>query len=275
MELGERIKTARIEAGLSQRQLCGEVCTRNMLSMIESGRAKPSMETLRHFARQLGKPLGWFLEEETTVSPNRSVMEKAETAWKNGDFSGGLEILGGYRGPDPAYDAVRYLLEIALLLELADRAVRQGKLPFARGLLDRVARAGESTAYPWDRQRWLLLRFAAGEDARDLAPSLTGMEQRLQLLARAALDSGKPDRAAEYLAAVDQREPKWYLLTGQALLEKKDYAAAASALHAAEEAFPAKCLPALEICYRELGNFEMAYRYACKGRDLRTARNGT
>lgn len=270
MELGERIKTARIECGLSQRQLCGEVCTRNMLSMIESGKAKPSMETLRYFARQLGKPLSWFLEEEAVLSPNQAVMEKAETAWKNGDFSGGLESLGDYRGPDPVFDSVRYLLEIALLLELASRAVRQGKLPFARGLLDRVARAGENTAYPWDRQRWLLLRFAAGEDARDLAPSLTGMEQRLLLLARAALDSGKPDRAAEYLAAVDQREPEWYLLSGQALMKKEDYAAAASALQTVEAQYPEVCLPALEVCYRELGNFEMAYKYACKERAFKT-----
>lgn len=270
MELGERIKTARIEAGLSQRQLCGEVCTRNMLSMIESGRAKPSMETLRHFSRQLGKPLSWFLEEEAVLSPNQAVMEKVETAWKNGDFSGGLESLGDYRGPDPVFDSVRYLLETTLLLELADRAVRQGKLPFARGLLDRVARAGENTAYPWDRQRWLLLRFAAGEDARDLAPSLTGMEQRLQLLAKAAMEAGDPSRAAEYLTAVDQREPEWYLQMGTILLEKKEYAAAAEMLQAAEAQFPLQCISLLEICYRELGDFELAYKYACKERAFKT-----
>ena len=34
--LGQRLKEARIEAGLSQRQLCGDTITRNMLSQIES-----------------------------------------------------------------------------------------------------------------------------------------------------------------------------------------------------------------------------------------------
>ena len=43
MELGEKILQARLEAGLSQRQLCGEEITRNMLSLIEHGNAKPSM----------------------------------------------------------------------------------------------------------------------------------------------------------------------------------------------------------------------------------------
>ena len=269
MELGQRIKEARLEAGLSQRQLCGEVCTRNMLSLIESGRAKPSMETLRHFARQLGRPLSWFLEEETVASPNQPVMERAEKALKNGDFSDGLEILGKYRGPDPMFDGARYALEIALLLELADWAVQQEKLPYARGLLDRVARAGENAVYPWDRQRWLLLRFAAGEDARVLAPLLTGMEQRLRLLAAAALEEGEPDRAVRYLSATDDRSPDWYLMMGKTLLEKKEYAAAAQQLQAAESKFPAGSIPLLEVCYRELGDFERAYQYACKARELK------
>lgn len=267
MELGQRIKEARLEAGLSQRQLCGEVCTRNMLSLIESGRAKPSMDTLRHFARQLGRPLSWFLEEEAAVSPNRSVMEKAEKALWDGDFSGGLEILGNYRGPDPAFDGARYALEIACLLELADGAVKQGKIPYARGLLERVARVGASTPYPWDRQRWLLLRFAAGEEPRNLAPALTGMSQRLQLLAAAAM-AEDPERAQRYLEAVDDRSPQWYLSMGQTLLRKKDYAGAAQALQAAEAQLPTQCIGLLEVCYREMGNFELAYKYACKARDV-------
>ena len=57
MELGQRIKQARLEAGLSQRQLCGETVTRNMLSQIENGTAKPSMGTLCFFAERLGLSL--------------------------------------------------------------------------------------------------------------------------------------------------------------------------------------------------------------------------
>ena len=268
MELGQRIKEARLEAGLSQRQLCGQVCTRNMLSLIESGRAKPSMETLRYFAGQLGRPLSWFLGEENQASPNQAVMEKAEKALKDGDFSGGIEILAEYRSPDLLFDSNRYFLEIAFLLELADRAVQQGKLPYARGLLERVAQAGANTSYPWDRQRWLLLRFAAGEAAAELTPLMTGVEERLQLLAAAALERGDPESAARYLAAVDIRLPDWYLSMGKVLLRKKEYAAAAQALQEAEAQFPAQCVPLLEICYRELGNFELAYKYACKARTL-------
>ena len=269
MELGQRIKEARLAAGLSQRQLCGQVCTRNMLSLIESGKAKPSMDTLRHFASQLGKPLSWFLEEaEAVVSPNQQVMEQVEKALREGDFAGGLEHLAAYRGPDPVFDGARYCLEGTLLLELADRAVQQGKLPYARGLLERAAQVGANTVYPWDRQRWLLLRFAAGEQATALAPQVTGMEQRLLLLATAALELGESDRAAAYLNAVDGSSPDRDLLLGKALLAQQAYGSAAKLLQAAEEQFPAQCIPLLEICYRELGDFEKAYRYACKVREL-------
>ena len=47
MDLGRRLKQARLDAGLSQRQLCGTEITRNMLSQIENGNARPSMDTLR------------------------------------------------------------------------------------------------------------------------------------------------------------------------------------------------------------------------------------
>ena len=53
MELGERLRQARINAGLSQRQLCGDEITRNMLSQIEHGTCNPSVSTLCYLAKRL------------------------------------------------------------------------------------------------------------------------------------------------------------------------------------------------------------------------------
>ena len=50
MELGDKLRQARLDAGLTQRQLCGDRITRNMLSQIENGLARPSMQTLRYLA---------------------------------------------------------------------------------------------------------------------------------------------------------------------------------------------------------------------------------
>ena len=71
MDLGGKIKAARLEMGLSQRQLCGKFMTRNMLSMLENGAAKPSMETLRYLAGVLRKPVGYFLEEAEELAAAR------------------------------------------------------------------------------------------------------------------------------------------------------------------------------------------------------------
>ena len=61
MELGDKLRQARLDAGLTQRQLCGDRITRNMLSQIENGLARPSMQTLRYLAGQLKKPVSYFL----------------------------------------------------------------------------------------------------------------------------------------------------------------------------------------------------------------------
>ncbi|MBQ9167969.1 MAG: helix-turn-helix transcriptional regulator, partial [Oscillospiraceae bacterium] len=86
MELGQRIRQARLEAGLSQRQLCGDEITRNMLSQIENGSAHPSMTTLRYLAERLGKSISYFLEEEAVTSPNQSVMAQARQSYDGADY---------------------------------------------------------------------------------------------------------------------------------------------------------------------------------------------
>lgn len=50
MTMGERLRRAREEAGLSQRQVCGDQITRNQLSQLEHDRVGPSVETLRYLA---------------------------------------------------------------------------------------------------------------------------------------------------------------------------------------------------------------------------------
>jgi transcriptional regulator with XRE-family HTH domain len=48
-----------------------------MLSQIENGSAKPSMDTLRYLAGQLGKPMGYFLEEDFSSEEDARQMEEA------------------------------------------------------------------------------------------------------------------------------------------------------------------------------------------------------
>ena len=134
MELGARLRQARLEVGLSQRQLCGDVITRNMLSQIENGNAKPSMDTLRYLAARLGKPMGYFLEEHT-VSPNQQTVLSAREAYLRGDWEACQEILSQYQVPDPVFDPVVHLGERYSEMECLNIA---GRLDGDRVSLDEI-----------------------------------------------------------------------------------------------------------------------------------------
>ena len=60
MKLGDKIKKARIEAKMTQKELADGKITRNMLSQIENGKATPSVSTLNHITDKLGLPGGYF-----------------------------------------------------------------------------------------------------------------------------------------------------------------------------------------------------------------------
>ena len=116
MLLGEKIKAARLEAGLSQRQLCGDVITRNMLSQIENGSAAPSMTTLQYLAGQLGKSVSYFLQEQAVDSPNPALMQQAREAYGKQQYRQVLALLQTYQGPDPLFDQEqKYLAALCAL----------------------------------------------------------------------------------------------------------------------------------------------------------------
>ena len=272
MELGQKIKTARLEAGLSQRQLCGEEITRNMLSLIENGSARPSMDTLRYLAGRLGKTVAYFLEEQAVTSPNQSVMEQARNARSEGTPERVVEILADYRGPDPVFDRERWLLEALSLLDMAEGALEAERDVYAAQLLDRAGQAGEKTDYytPELERRRLLLRFRAKpEAAGELAEELPELTPELLLRARAALDAGDPEGCGRLLDAVAPNAgTQWNFLRAEAYLAQKAYAQAAEHYRQAEAAYPRKAAGRLEECYRELGDFKQAYFYACRVREL-------
>lgn len=63
-KLGERIRKARHEAGLSQAQLGSPHFTRAYVSALELGKIRPAMRSMEFLAGKLGKPAGFFLEDE-------------------------------------------------------------------------------------------------------------------------------------------------------------------------------------------------------------------
>lgn len=260
MELGQKLKQARLEQGLTQKQLCGEVITRNMLSLIENGSASPSFETLRYLALQLGKPVSYFLEEETVTSPNQQVMEQARLAFKQGQYDLVLQNLREFCRPDPCFEWEEAIIRSLSLLRLAEETISRGKERYAQQLLDHAAAAGSQTPYytkELDRERLLL--------KASLVPTELPVDDReLLLRAEASLQDRQPEEAVRYLEAAQLRSGfRWDYLRGKSYFLVGDYEHAQKCLEAAWDYDPQSCAAMLEVCCREQEDFKGAYRYAC------------
>lgn len=160
MEMGEKIKQARLEAGLTQRQLCGDVITRNMLSLIENGASRPSMDTLKYLAGQLGKSVSFFLEETTVETPNPHVMDRARQAYIHRDYAALLQILAQYRGPDPLFEEEKLYLCALGALGRAEELLRENRAAEAETLLEQVHRGSIYYRPDMEQRRRLLLQKA-------------------------------------------------------------------------------------------------------------------
>lgn len=263
--LGEKIRQARLEQGLSQRQLCGTEITRNMLSQIESGKARPSMQTLTYLAQTLGKPVSFFLDEQVEV-PEQPALQEARELYAGKQYTACLEALEKAAG-EPGQEQL--LLRILCTLALARQALREDRKYYAKSLLEKLPRQTAGALYytqGLERERLLLL-YEAGADAIPLTEALPGIDRELLLRSQAALEQRNFIRCRQLLSALTERSDFSSLLLGQALLGQKLYREAIPHLEQAEASYPQPSAKALEICYRELEDFKMAYRYACKQRE--------
>ena len=239
MTMGQRILAARLAAGLSQRELAGEEITRNMLSSLEHDAANPSVATLRYLSQRLGKPMGYFLGED---GPSGAV-----TAFEQGDYRRCRELLAG--------EEARWLGPVARLRE-AEQAISEGRIPYARELLDGLDGSASPLFGPELQRKAAILRSRCGEFAE--IPEDGG----LLLKAEAALAAGRWADAQRYLAACDRRDEHWEQLMGECRFHAGDYGAARDHYHRCEDRFDVRAR--LEICCRELGDYKMAYYYAKK-----------
>ena len=265
MELGQRLRQARLEAGLSQKQLCGDAITRNMLSLIENGSARPSMDTLIYLAARLGKPVGYFLDGNSGLTENQALLLKARIA----PPEQALKLLEAYTCPDPLMDPEFYLLTALCCLDLAQRALAEDRRHLAIRYLEQAEKAGSQTAYytpELERRRILLCHRAGTADAGSLAKKLPDPTPELLLRAEAALLEKDYARCAALLDADTARTERWYLLRGECCFLQRQYREAAQCYHKIEDREHTSIYARLEQCYKELEDYKTAYEYALKQR---------
>lgn len=262
MDLGQKLKAARLEAGLSQRQLCGDTITRNMLSQIENGTARPSYATLQVLCARLGKPVSYFWEE--APSQNLSLLHKASSV----PAEEALPLLREYLTPDPMLDVYYYGLLARCNMDLAQKALDESRPVYALELLHRAEDAMEKTPEKDIRRLVLLYHAAESAPAPELSLQLPDNTDEQLLRAQAALESGDTEKCLACIASADRKTLKGQFLKGDALVKMGQYEQAAACFLPLEADNPSQIYPRLELCYRELGNFKKAYDYACKQRQV-------
>lgn len=255
MTIGQRILSARQDAGLSQRQLAGETITRNMLSAIEHDKARPSLDTLQYLSGMLDKPVSWFLGEDVPSVDGFPVMLEARRAYDEKQYRECLTLLGQIPGGE-VLGRERELLSLLASLNLAEQAMEDGRMPYARMLLEQPL--GESCAYftPELARRLALDRVRAG-----LTEEIPEDDALLLRAERAIMEKRYGD-ARRYLDARDQRTERWYYLMGEALFGLEEHPAAAECYHRVEESMGKAVRRRLQLCYAAMKNFEKAYYYA-------------
>ncbi len=135
IDLGKRIKEARIAKKMTQSEVVGTFITRNMLSQIESGAAMPSIKTLEYLSKVLELPITLLVDDESN-DPIEALLT-AKRLLQNKDYFSLIAMKENI--PDALIDEFYALLTIAHL-ELAKMSF-EGKdfriaLRFAQEAID-------------------------------------------------------------------------------------------------------------------------------------------
>lgn len=185
------IAQARKEAGLTLAQVAGDKLSRTAIHLVERGRTRPSMETLRQIAHQTRKPLGFFLlgAEEAQIAQTEQLQRANRVLAKA--FAAGEatrdpiaqakvymvlgqidEWCGDFRKADEQFErAIRFLSEVREATHLRDAHMAYAELLEAR---QQVAMA----ANQWKAAADLGKLIALG-----LAPSAPGERRKRRVSA--------------------------------------------------------------------------------------------
>lgn len=144
-KIGERIKNIRLQKMMTQKELCGTVITRNMLSCIENGSANPSVKTLEYIAERLNVPAGLLIsgEEGGFELKKLAKIDAIRRAFNDGAYSICADLCCELEDSD---DEINMILSKTYLM-MAREAFDSGKLRSMCGYLDDAVSYSEKTVY--------------------------------------------------------------------------------------------------------------------------------
>jgi tetratricopeptide (TPR) repeat protein len=187
--LGQRLRQARVEAGLTQSELAEERFSKQYVSQIERDRLRPTDATIDWLAERLGVDREYLATGVDGRERERvaSVVARAEAALQGHDYAQTIELLSGIREALPA-DAARDLELRALLAESWAR-MYVGEMREALPLLARAREIVEDTSFSdVDRAEVLFRLGCCRYRLSSIATAMALFNEALELAER----SGEP-----------------------------------------------------------------------------------
>lgn len=144
VELGKKIKEARIARKMTQSEVVGDFITRNMLSQIESGTATPSIKTLEYLSRVLDVPLFVLIPNRPEKEDPICLLERAKRLLAKGAYERVLEMEKEY--PEQLSDEFAAILSRAYI-NLAKQRLRSENFQEAARLSQKSMEYAEKGIY--------------------------------------------------------------------------------------------------------------------------------
>src|SRR5579864_6391745 len=242
-----------MDAGLSLGQVARSDISRTAIYFVETGKAKPSMETLRLIADRTGRPLDYFLAETATAPLPAADLAELERLMAVGDNLGAAartEHLLGQR-LDPESEARVKLIAAMAYLRLAQPAAARRYAVAARTYFERTGdRVTAVEALGSEAQAAYLMQDPA---ALPLAESALEILRTLKSYPQAA-----QARVLAILAAVHLQNQNW-----QEAIDKYEEAIAAGDV-VQDLRNLSVMYSGLSLAYQESGQINDATRYAQK-----------
>ncbi len=148
MNIGEKIRKLRTEKLMTQSELAGDSLTRNMLSLIEQGRATPSIQTLNYLASRLNVTPAILLAdevEEQTITKYSKISD-IRLAYKKGSYRICIDLCEKLLTSGENDDEIKLILAESTLA-LAKEEMFADRIREAAALLDEALFYSYETMY--------------------------------------------------------------------------------------------------------------------------------
>ena len=268
-KIGKRIKELRLSLGLTQQELTNGYMTRNMLSLIESGAALPSLESAEYIAKRLNVSLAFLLSDnaEKPKQIRETSISLIRDSFAQRDYEHCIEALESLEEHD---FETAYIFAYSALYR-GKELTENGSFAEAESLLRAALQKCKETVYDTayvEAVAPLYLAIVSNYQSPILELDtdayerihLTSYEFELYKYVTSDLDF-------EFSTPILKLHAE-----AKSLIRKYRFAEAIELLRRIEEMKTASynafvffgVYTDLENCYKQLGDFENAYRYSSK-----------